>query len=77
MIAKMPSLLEAACLSVENALDVYHQFKDMPKTFTCSMVASALGITVNRPALGDFKPFLLSGTNDADVRTTYDKASAQ
>ncbi len=62
MIARHPFLLEAACMSVDSAVLAYQEMKAMPKSFTCGVVQNALGIYVNGPAIGDSKPFILSGT---------------
>ena len=59
-IAKISDVVEFALMSSQNALDVYDEFKNLPKTFTISLL-SKHNLVVNALALGNDKPFLLRG----------------
>ena len=59
-ICKSAYIFDLACSSIAYALDIYQEYKNLPKTFTCNCIADSLGITVNGPALGDAKPFIVS-----------------
>ena len=59
-ICKSAYIFDLACSSTAYALDIYQEYKNLPKTFTCNCIADSLGITVNGPALGDAKPFIMS-----------------
>ena len=59
-IRKSAYIFDLACSSTAYALDIYQDYKNLPKTFTCNCIADSLGITVNGPALGDAKPFIMS-----------------
>lgn len=62
-IAKNVDVLDFACQDAETAIDVYMDFKNLPKSFTCNVISAELGLNVNGPALGDSKPFILSATD--------------
>jgi hypothetical protein len=62
-MAKNVDVLDVACQNAETAFDVYMEFKNLPKSFTCNVISEALGLNVNGPALGDSKPFILSAVD--------------
>ena len=59
-IRKSAYIFDLACSSTSYAYNIYEEYKNLPKTFTCNCIADSLGITVNGPALGDAKPFIMS-----------------
>ena len=59
-ITKISDVFEFTLMSSQNALNVYDEFKNLPKNFTISLL-SEHNLVVNAPALGDDKPFLLRG----------------
>ena len=59
-ICKSAYNLNLACSSTTYAYNIYQEYKSLPKTFTCACITDSLGITVNRPALGDVKPLIMS-----------------
>ena len=63
-IVASTNLFEFACLNAENAIDIYRQFRDLPKTFTRKMIKNALHINVNGPCFGSERPFLLSAVDE-------------
>ena len=63
-MVKSESMLDFACESVENTNNVYLDYKNLPKSFTCGVVQDQLHIHVNGPSLGDSKPFILSAVDE-------------
>jgi hypothetical protein len=59
-ICKPAYIFDLACSSTAYALYIYQEYKNLPKTLTCNCIADSLGISVNGPALGDAKPFIMS-----------------
>ena len=62
-MAKNAHVLDVACQNAVSAYDVYMEFKNLPKSFTCNVISEVLGLNVNGPALGDSKPFILSAVD--------------
>ena len=58
-ICKSAYNLDLACSSTAYALDIYQDYKNLPKTFTCNCITDSLGITVKKPAFGDAKPLIM------------------